>query len=125
MRMLAALSLVLLAACAAPPADPPTGDVLLVNATGGALLYMALPRDEAARVDPSPAWDPREHGDRSLAAGEERWIDVEGSVEDGVTLFLYALPAGGADGPVPLTRVLTVEGEELRRNEHRIVIEGA
>lgn len=121
--MLALFTVLLMAACANPFSGGGAGDVLLVNRTDRALLYLALPRADAAVVDPNPAWNPQEHLDRMVAAGEERWIDVEGSAADGVVLFLYAVPPADMVSPVPLWRVLAVEGGELRRMSNRVVVQ--
>lgn len=125
MRILLAAALLPLLALACSSASVSGGDgvPVLVNRTGGALLYAAFDLSAAALVDPQPALDPAEAQDRLVAAGEEQPLRIDG-YEEGVLLFIYEVPAADRAGPVPLSRTVRVTREELLRMNNRIVLEG-
>ncbi|HST60341.1 MAG TPA: hypothetical protein VLK84_16660 [Longimicrobium sp.] len=99
------------------------GGPVLVNRTGGALLFVAMDLSASGLVDPNPALNVEEHRDKLVAAGEERAIEIPDYAGDGVLLFIYEIPAADHAGPVPLTRTVQVTREELLRMNGRIVIE--
>lgn len=124
MRMLlAAVSVLLLAACAAPPATGRSAAPVLVNRTANALIYAAFDLEEAALVDPNPAIDPASARDRTVPAGAEAQIAYDETSGEGVLLFLYEIPAGNPAGSVPLSRTVRVTRAELQASQGRIVID--
>lgn len=125
MRMLlAAASILLLAACAAPVGEGGSADApVLVNRTANAFIYVAFDLEDAALVDPNPSLDPAQVPERIVAAGGEVEIDVQQTSGEGVLLFLYEIPAHDVAGPVPLTRTLRVTRAELVASRGRIVID--
>lgn len=120
----AALSVLLLAACAAPVAERGSAAApVLVNRTATAFVYVAFDLADAGLVDPNPAIDPAAAPEHVVAAGAEAEIQVEQTSGEGVLLFLYEIPAGGHAGPVPLSRTVRVTRAELAASGGRIVIE--
>ncbi|HEX6039353.1 hypothetical protein [Longimicrobium sp.] len=127
MRMLiAALSVLLLAACADPAGGNGSAAApVLVNRTATAFVYAAFDLADAGLVDPNPAIDPAMVPERVVAAGAEAEIQVEQTSGEGVLLFLYEIPAGDHAGPVSLSRTVRVTRAELIASGGRIVIDPA
>ena len=94
-------------------------DLVLVNHSGHALLYLALELQSSHPIDPNPSWRVAEHKHRLIEPGAERAIEVEGYTRGkDVRLFLYKV--GDRNGEAPFTTVLTVTDEQLRESGYRI-----
>lgn len=113
----------LVAACSSSLGGHGDSGPVLVNRTGGALLFVGMNLSASGLVDPQPALRPDEHAERRVAAGEERAIVIPDYEGEGVLLFLYEIPAADHAGPVPLSRTVQVTREQLLRMNDRIVIQ--
>jgi hypothetical protein len=131
MSRIAALALVVLAACSGGgPTDTPApfvgpegrAPVSLRNATGESLVYVAAGEGTLALLDLRPAFGPGEYDARLVLPGETVPVtDVIGYLPElGVNFFLYRVDA--ATGVAHYARSLLVPPAELARHAGLVTI---
>lgn len=113
-----------LAGLACAPVWSGGADLTLANRTDAALLYLAMDAESARLVDPNPLWRVADHLERLVEPGQEVAIEAEGYRRGrGVTVFLYAVPAGDrASAMAPLVEVVTLTAPQLRAAGYRVVV---
>lgn len=106
-------------------------DVVVINAAGEAIFVAAFALDVMPYIDPLPSFDPSDSQLPRIAPGVHARISVTdiGGFSQGsdLSILLYAIRlTRGDEAPGPPAAILvgeiSVNNEELRRNDGRVVI---